>query len=194
MVEKEQRIVLPPTLAEPESEASASPFFFLPGNNGIDMKMDNPKFSFKYEEVCFTELMAQNPELFGIGPHLIDYAFGGSTFLWEIRPDAMLFKADQDGLALVGLSEFKSNKTNGLHRKVLGFSRLLKRLRENPAFLPLLLNDVGEGEFNFPDIKIPHNSEVDVSFISPFPKQEVKDGKFPFRVSFMVVQAPGLTS
>ena len=177
---------------DPETGHFPDSFKFYP--NGLDLEIQTESPYFLYEEQCFEALIEKYPELYGIGPHMIDRVFGHTPgFKTTIRPDAILITPGEKPV-LKGLSEFKYSRANGLHRKVNGFSVLLDQLRTGDSSLSDVLNTVG-ANIQFPEINIPPDREIFVRFISQKERREgeedeiVTDGTSPFPVRHTTVVA-----
>jgi hypothetical protein len=188
VLEREQRVTLPKLRSAYSSAESIFPNLIIV-SKGIDVvNKKSHSVGDWYEEECFVETMRRNQRLIGVGPHLLDEALGRCELSKESRPDTMLLSRN---FRLLEMSEFKSGKNNGLHKKIEGFCSLLDRLRSDPELLPDLLNDVlirnGVVDYDFPRIHIPENSEIIVRFASPFPRPPIIDGVFPFKVRFSVI-------
>lgn len=185
MVETLTQPIFENTVRDPETGHTPDSFRFYP--NGVDLKIQTESPYFKYETQCFEALINKYPELYGIGPHMIDRIFGRTPgFKTTIRPDAILITPGENPV-LKGLSEFKYSRANGLHRKVNGFSVLLDQLRTGHSSLSDVLNSIGT-DFQFPQIEIPPDDEIFVRFISQKERREgeedeiVTDGTSPFPV------------
>lgn len=163
MIEPDNQQFYDAPFHDTETGISSSDFRFF--HNGLDLAIQTDSKYFIYEDQCFQALLDLYPNLYGIGPHLIDRVFGmDPLFRQIIRPDAVLIIPGEKP-ELTGLAEFKFSGTNGYHRKVNGFSRWLNHLRNGPNSISDLLNKSTK-YVEFPSIEIPPDSEVFVRFIS----------------------------
>jgi len=195
VVAQEREVILPNL--RPVVETAPPPLVIRGFGNGIDLVINSPIGPQRYEEDCFLALVKNNPQFFVIGPHFIDYAFVATGLTGEVRPDALLLSRGRDN-QLVGMSEFKSSKTNGIHKKTEGFSRLLALFRKDQALLPDILNntleDAGIYEKPFSRIIIPPDSEIDVTFISPHKVELVREMVMPFNARHILLPKSRLAS
>ena len=159
--------------------------------NGIDLCISTRFPSFKYEDYAFSSLLSRIGNGFALGPHLIDDVLGSNAgFQFEIRPDAFIFKQDKDEWVMTSLVEFKSGANNGFHKKIHGFSHLLESLRSRPDFLVSSLNDtVGEYITVPQKVLIPHDKQIQVTFVGPFPGGVYFDDNTEFSVTFLKLNA-----
>ncbi len=189
MSEREQDIGLPQHRTAYQTAETICPKLIIV-SKGIDLigKRTHSNGD-SYEEEGFVEIMKRNQRFIGVGPHMLDEALGRRHLSAEARPDALLLSRN---FCLMEMVEFKSGRSNGLHRKVEGFVSLLERFREDPDLLPGLLNDVlldsGVEDHEFPRIHIPINQIIIVRFVSPYPRDPIPDGRLPFKVRFSVVE------
>ena len=155
----------------------------------MDIEVERKTKQQLYEDSCFEYLMDMYPNAFLLGPHYIDWVLGKSGWADEARMDSMWFAPSGDGVALRGLSEFKSGKANGIIKKMHGISNTLDQFRRNPVLLANILNSL-DPNIVFPNIYIPSDPNIEVRFISPTRKQKITE-PLPFNVYFDEVPFTG---
>lgn len=137
-------------------------------NQSIDICIKSEFPSFNYETSCFTSIATTlQPNEFAIGPHLLDLLFEISGWGSYIRPDGLIFQRENQYWSLTAMIEIKIGKLK-MNRKLNGFSDLLSRFRQNPDFLPILLQEHIGDIYTIPSyIEIPDNTSVQVIFANP---------------------------
>src|SRR3989344_107402 len=142
------------------------------GGNRIDLHngTNQTRGPFEYEAHCFNEL-SKNPNNEGsllIGPGFIDQIIAREMPSLS-RPDVIRLDVSSDEFwTLTQFFEIKSGKTIGSLKKVLGFSVLLRKMRERPNYLQeLLQHHLEDFDFEVNRIIIPPDNEITVTFVSP---------------------------
>lgn len=133
----------------------------------IDLKRTRNSDSYIYETMCFEHIAISHPQHIVIGPSYLDAALGTSIHSGRIRPDILVFEADETTWTLSMLVEVKKAKRNGSRRKLQGFSDLLDVFRRDEALLPSLITNIDDTIYIPPSISIPPDSDVHVTFMSP---------------------------
>ncbi len=178
--------------ATPERDPSLPGIIYFPNPKtprAMDIEVERKTKQQLYEDSCFEYLMDMYPNAFLLGPHYIDWVLGKSGWADEARMDSMWFAPSGDGVALRGLSEFKSGKANGIIKKMHGISNTLDQFRRNPVLLANILNSL-DPNIVFPNIYIPSDPNIEVRFISPTRKQKITE-PLPFNVYFDEVPFTG---
>jgi hypothetical protein len=138
-------------------------------DTSIDFVIETTHPSFIYEGKCFETVSSRFDENhYAVGPHMVDFILTQSKLASYPRPDGMIFTRDKKHWTLTGLLEVKMGSGNGIHRKLKGFSDLLRDFRADPAFLSTSLRQTIGRAYPVPEvIKIPQDDQVEVILACP---------------------------
>lgn len=177
-------------------------FVFFRKGRGFDLVSQPSVPGIAYEVLCFDRLCSTLGEgEFAIGPMVIDWICETVPPFCDFarkghvsRPDGIVYYSNSRNLVLQRIIEMKKfNNPDSFKRaisyklrKFAGFTQMLRGL--NGHFRQALMQAFGDS-FEIPELFVPHDRQITVEFMFPFPYAQMKTVKTDFQVAITHVPA-----